>query len=40
MLRLEERDFETHGYQEQLLRERDPEFERLFGEYRKQFQLA
>ena len=40
MLRLEERDFETHGYQEQLLRERDPEFERLFGEYRKQFQLT
>ena len=40
MLRLTLGDFETHGYQEQMLRERDPEFEKIFAEYRKQYTLA
>ncbi len=40
MLRLEQGDFDTHDYQEQLLRERSPEFEQLFDEYRKQFYLS
>ncbi len=39
MLRLEEGTFDTHDYQEQLLNERTPEFERVFEEYRKQFDL-
>jgi phosphate:Na+ symporter len=39
MLRLEEGDFKTHNYQEQLLQKRTPEFEKLFTEYRKKFSL-
>ena len=40
MLRLTLGDFETHGYQEQILLERDPEFEQIFAEYRKKYTLA
>ena len=37
MLRLEQGDFETHDYEEQLLRERRPEFERMYAEFRKKY---
>jgi TRAP-type uncharacterized transport system fused permease subunit len=37
MLRLEQGDFETHDYEEQLLRERRPEFEQMYSEFRKKY---
>ncbi|MBQ6611712.1 MAG: hypothetical protein IJH70_14895 [Oscillospiraceae bacterium] len=37
MLRLKQGDFETHDYEEQLLRERRPEFERMYTEFRKKY---
>ena len=40
MLRLTIGDFETHEFEEQILRERDPEFEKIFTEYRDEFTLA
>ena len=40
MLRLEEGDFKTHNYQEQLLHKRTPEFERHFKEYRRKYSLT
>ena len=40
MLRLEEGNFDTHDYQEQILKERDPEFEQIFSDYRKVYSLT
>lgn len=40
MLRLRSGDFDTHEYQEQLLRERAPQFERCFEEYKQKYELA
>ncbi|MBR4472967.1 MAG: Na/Pi cotransporter family protein [Oscillospiraceae bacterium] len=40
ILRLEEGSFDTHDYQEQLLQERDPAFEKTFEEYRRKFRLS
>ena len=40
MLRLEEGDFKTHNYQEQLLEKRTPEFEQRFIQYRKKYSLV
>ena len=40
MLRLEQGDFETHDYEEQILREREPGFEQVFTEFRKKYTLA
>ncbi len=37
MLRLEQGDFETHDYEEQLLRERRPEFEQMYAEFRRKY---
>ena len=37
MLRLEQGDFETHDYEEQLLCERRPEFERMYTEFRRKY---
>ena len=40
MLRLQLGDFETHSYQEQILLDRDPEFEKTFSNYRKIYSLT
>ena len=39
VLRLENGSFDTHDYEEQLLRERGPAFENTFEEYRRKFSL-
>jgi phosphate:Na+ symporter len=40
MLRLEQGDFETHDYEERIVKEREPEFQQVFTEFRKKYTLA